>query len=1172
MAQQNTTTLPLFDAMPEKNRQPSDSAARARALDPQTSFIVQAPAGSGKTELLTRRILALLATVDAPEEVLAITFTRKAASEMRTRVMSALGECESAEANRSSGSGRERFALARAALARSRELGWELEKNPSRLWISTIDAFNHYLAGKMPWLSRLGGPPTVSADAFELYAEAARRAFLHLCKDDLHAEAVERVLAHLGNNAGSFRWLVAALLAKRDQWLRRRRRIQDPDALRPELEAALAELVEAALAEAGERLLDHRHLLTGLAAYAGGNVADESPIALLREVEIAPGFDAAELGAWRGFAELFLTAKGEVRKNVNVRQGFPAGKNEPADWKARMKDALDALREDGEGCRALARVKGLPQPAYDNEQWEIIAPIIRVLDLAILYLWGVMSERRECDFNEVAERGLGALGAAQDPSELLLALDRRLRHILVDEFQDTSHLQFGLLERLTEGWEPGDGRTLFLVGDPMQSIYRFRESEVALFFKAAREGVGPVALESLSLTVNFRSDGAVIDWINEVFTEVFPASDDADTGAVRYSPCVAFHGNRGVAGGADEAGGVAGGVDDRTAPVRFVPLAGKEPLREAREVVDEAITRRIDGTVGILVRSRTHLKPIVSELARRGVSYRGEELDKLKDRAVVKDLRSLLDALFNPADRLAWLSVLRAPWCGLTLGELLLLVGDDKRPVAQILEEVLEVGEAAKAVEGGEEAQKSDRLSRLSAAAAASLKRVWPILDGARRRAGRLGLRELIEGAWCELGGPTYLDGGSGIGGQQLADAEALFCVLERLDEAGQPGAPQRLDRAIEGLYARPDPGGDQGLSVMTIHKAKGLEFDTVLLPGLGHRPPSDKGQLIEWAELPSGGLVIGAPPPTMVGSQSPVRDFIRELDKQKSVNERIRLLYVAATRARTRLVMWGAAKVDADGGDNGTGETKPATGSMLALLWFKVEGTFAGLAPSQEEEAPPLEPLSVKRLPPGWLLPQVVSPEVGPREVEAAEGEEDEKRQFDWAREERKLIGTLAHRLIERISVEGLKAWPPSRVESMRETLSRKLTAMGVGQGRLDEAVGDVVAAAKAVLEDERGRWIVGAHEDAHSEYELGGIIDGKVERRTIDRTFIDDKGVRWIVDYKVSSHSGDVEAFLEAEKSGYRPQLERYVRLFKLKEPSREIRAALYYPLFRRFVEVVC
>jgi len=118
---------------------------------------------------------------------------------------------------------------------------------------------------------------------------------------------------------------------------------------------------------------------------------------------------------------------------------------------------------------------------------------------------------------QVAHAAVHALGAADDPSELLLSLDARVSHILVDEFQDTSVSQWELLERLTSGWEAGDGRSVFLVGDPMQSIYRFREAEVGLFLHARHAGLGSVALESLTLTTNFRSQAGVVDWVNAFF-------------------------------------------------------------------------------------------------------------------------------------------------------------------------------------------------------------------------------------------------------------------------------------------------------------------------------------------------------------------------------------------------------------------------------------------------------------------------------------------------------------------------------------------------------------------------------------------------------------------------------------------------------------------------------
>src|SRR5205807_8890004 len=109
------------------------------------------------------------------------------------------------------------------------------------------------------------------------------------------------------------------------------------------------------------------------------------------------------------------------------------------------------------------------------------------------------------------------------------------KHVLVDEFQDTSISQWELLERLTAGWEPDDGRTLFVVGDPMQSIYRFREADVALFLHARREGLGNVRLEPLTLTTNFRSQEKLVDFFNDAFPRIFPAEPDESLGAVPYS-------------------------------------------------------------------------------------------------------------------------------------------------------------------------------------------------------------------------------------------------------------------------------------------------------------------------------------------------------------------------------------------------------------------------------------------------------------------------------------------------------------------------------------------------------------------------------------------------------------------------------------------------------------
>ena len=151
----------------------TDARERAAALNVDKSFCVTAPAGSGKTELLTQRLLALLVTVQRPDQVLAITFTRKAAAEMLERVAKALaGAAAGAPVN----SAHEQVTrdLAIQALATSQQQGWRLEDNLASLNIKTIDSLCMSLTRQMPILSRFGGQASPTEEPEQLYREAAR--------------------------------------------------------------------------------------------------------------------------------------------------------------------------------------------------------------------------------------------------------------------------------------------------------------------------------------------------------------------------------------------------------------------------------------------------------------------------------------------------------------------------------------------------------------------------------------------------------------------------------------------------------------------------------------------------------------------------------------------------------------------------------------------------------------------------------------------------------------------------------------------------------------------------------------------------------------------------------------------------------------------------------------
>jgi ATP-dependent exoDNAse (exonuclease V) beta subunit len=1035
-----------------------DRRERERALDPAASFIVQAPAGSGKTELLIQRYLLLLARVERPEEIVAITFTRKAAAEMRKRVVEALAAARS-EPRPDEGHGARTWDLAKAALDANDRLGWKLEENAARLRVQTIDALCVSLTRRMPIVSRLGAQPETVDDASAHYLEAARNLLAAVdIADDPRTDDVAHLLAHLDNDVDQATALVAQMLESRDHWVR--------TLLAPEVNDR--EALEAALAQV--RLAAARRCR---ALYPKGPAAVEE---------------------WIAFAKSLLTT----------------------DWKWRKQNPLAQRLADDEPLRAaLVAMIRVPPACYSDEQWAALGAITRILPRALAELRLVFAAHGQCDFVEVAQGAARALRGAEGPTDLMLALDYRIRHILVDEFQDTSQAQYELLELLTEGWERGDGRTLFVVGDPMQSIYRFRQAEVGLFLDARHAGIGTVALEPLTLCANFRSQPSIVRWVNTAFERILPSEEDIESGAVTYAASVAMPAADGPA-------------------VEVHPFFDGDRAGEAAHVVElvrSARSLRPQGTIGILVRSRPRLELIVRALRAANLRFRAVEIEPLAQRTVVQDLLALTRALSHLADRTAWLSVLRAPWCGLQLEDLCALgnsgtLWDAVHDEAK-LASLTEVGRA--------------RVLRVREALA-------PCVDARLRST----LRDAVEGAWLALGGPACAETET-----ELEDATVFLDFLESGEDAGAIGDEATFAQRLQKLYAVPDLQADESLQVMTLHKAKGLEFDTVILPGLGAGTEQDDRRLLTWlkrrgAAHGEANLLV-APLDAPGSRERPIYDYIRTLDQEHAKHESARLLYVASTRARVQLHLCADVKVP------DSGELKAKKGSLLQHLWPLVQSGFEPKERAPQEGAArsgrAAQPLRRVRLP----MPAVVAPSAVRWNAPREEIRTPQEVEFSWAGESARRIGTVAHRWLQRIAEDGVERWSAERVRSTGKALRANLRSLGAGDPDLDAAAQAVERALVNALEDERGRWILGAHREAHNEYRLT-MDDGNVRRTFVmDRHFVEADGTRWIVDYKTSRHEGaGVEAFLDQERERYRPQLARYATLFD--GPSRR---GLYFPM---------
>jgi ATP-dependent exoDNAse (exonuclease V) beta subunit len=808
----------------------------------------------------------------------------------------------------------------------------------------------------------------------------------------------------------------------------------------------------------------------------------------------------------------------------------------------------------------------MPPARYSDAQWEVLGTIAYLLPLAVAQLKLVFAARGEADFAEIADGALLALGEADAPTDLMLALDYRIQHILVDEFQDTSITQYRLMESLTAGWQPGDGRTLFLVGDPMQSIYRFREAEVGLFLRARREGIGAVRLHPLALRANFRSQAGIVDWVNRSFARILPREEDYAAGAVSYTSSTAVHPALAEA-------------------VRVHAFFDDEGDAEAVRVVDLVRAALADGEVAILVRGRNHLARIVPALKRAGIRYSAIEIDTLDRRQPVQDLLSLARAVSHADDRPAWLAVLRAPWCGLTLADLHALCGPAPDaaapPAAPNPRPQLELFSSQDAAPPSaapgkpkypdertlwELMRDEPRLARLSSDGRARLERARGVLDRALAARARDTLRARVESAWLALGGPAVVEDET-----DLEDIERFLDYLGEREQAGEIADRAAFEAGIAKLHAAPDLRSDGSVQIMTVHKAKGLEFDTVIVPGLGKAPPKRDPSLLLWTEratrdgaAPAVSSLLLAPIKEAGTENDAIYSYLVGLDRERESYEDARVLYVAATRAKKRVHLLGSVKGFERNSGGEASDPKPLQRSLLEKLWPAVRDDFAQAALAAEParaRAAGGEAIDqhLRRLPADWRLPRL---DVSLSRSQAAErdGARDAI-EFSWAGETARRIGSVVHRWLQRIAADEMRNWDRARLEAMRAQFRRQLAARGVAEEELDRAATRVLAALGNATADARGRWLLGPQRGSRNEYRLTGVIDGERRDVIVDRTFVDATGRRWIVDYKTSSHEGaDVEDFLDRERERYSAQLTLYAKILS---PAARPRLGLYFPL---------
>lgn len=1113
----------------------NDQQNREQAIEPNKSFIIQAPAGSGKTSLLIQRYLVLLTQVNKPEEILAITFTRKAAAEMRSRILAALTNASNKEAPADLHKLKV-WNLATAALKHSKKNNWNLIENPNRLRIQTIDSFCNQLAKQMPILSSLGMDLAIlkDQDMFQCYRNAVKYLLNSLDTPDLpHNSDLASLLLHLDNDYAKTETLLARMLAKRDQWLPHVIAATNSTSFREAMEESLTNIIK-------ENFINcQRSFPTEL--FSETKALTEYATSLVTE------FDDQE--SWREIARLFLTKEFQWRKTVDCRCGFPAASTATSKeqkiffktMKQRMENLLEQLSRYEEARKYLETLSNSPTPQYGDQQWDIIFSLINVLkSLAAYYLPKVFREQQAIDYIEIALAAERALGTDGAPTELALQLDYKIQHILVDEFQDTSIIQYRLLEKLTSGWQPDDGRTLFLVGDPMQSIYKFREAKVGLFLRTKQQQrINSVPLIPLTLSANFRSDQHLVDWVNTTFVNIFPKIENIGYGAVTFIPSIAINKNN---------------VPQK---VNLHSFSDKDYAAEAQKIISIVQqTQQADPTssIAILVRSRSHLNNIIPTLKQANLPYQAVELETLSENAVIKDLFTLTRALLNLADQIAWLALLRTPWCGLTLTDIHTLTV--RTPKEQPLWSVLIY---------------YSQLGDLSADAKKRLNHVVTVLAQSLANRSKQSLRQWIKNTWIALNGNIYLNP------TELENAEKYLSLLNEQDQGGYVEDLKLLEKQLSTLYADSDEA-QSSLQIMTIHKAKGLEFDTVIIPALDRQPKSPEHELLMWIERPNAfdnenNELIFAPITESGQEIDQIYKYLRFENKQKEYNELSRLLYVAVTRAKKNLYLLACVN-----------DKKPVSSSLLEQLWH----CFAKPDITAKSDSTIMIPTrlattKLMRLPLKTFVnvsatdnlynsnnsafknfPYCHSREGGNpcNQSKAANLSFHGDNKLELEDNTAKNIGIVIHDCLRYLSNIKLDNWFEKNLETYQNIWRAKLKELGTFEN-LDEHINKITHAIKLTLNDPQGRWILDKnHHEARSEYPLTTVLDGIPKNFIIDRTFIDND-IRWIIDYKTTTpHTEDLNSFFNAQIELHKEQLQNYVNIIK-RFDSRPIQAGLYFPM---------
>ena len=1120
--------------------------AQRTAAAPDRSVWVTASAGSGKTKVLTDRVLRLLLQGTAPERILCLTFTKAAAAEMDVRLRRRLGEWATASEPALNDALTDLLGAPpdETAVLRARRLFAAVLDARGGPTIETVHAFCQSMLRRFPIEAGVAPHFDVSDDrTAQDEVRAARDTVLRRAgaePEGALADLLQRVTGRVGELA--FDDLMRALIAERGRLLRLAETAGGVDGMAEEIRAALGLPRDATLAEmmaegCSDDALDGEGLRSVCAALERGGEADAKRAAAVRAWLEAPDGRVAGFDAYRS---IFFTSTGEIRKTLATKPVLKI-----------LADADAILRAEAERVQALC---GLCNAAAVADATVALA----TLAMAQLDVYDERKRRRGIlDFDDLVLRSRhllesGAAGWVQ------YKLDGGVDHVLIDEGQDTNPDQWAVVEALAGEFFAGAGaregeRTIFAVGDPKQSIFSFQRADPARFaamqamFRDRSQGAEKI-WEDVGLDVSFRSVPAVLQAVDAVF-----ADETVAAGVVPPGAPLRHHAHRAGQSGLVELWPLVGDLPGEPAspweaPTRYVSSPAPESrLAEliaatiagwiARGEMLEARGRPIRaGDVMVLVRRRTgFIDALVRELKRRDVPVAGVDRMRLAEQLAVADLMALARFLLMPEDDLTLAVVLKSPLGGIDEDQLFALAAERRGTLWRRL------GEMAAAAPGSAfEAAHSVLEAMLAQADVLRPYELFADLLGPRR-----GRERLLARLGAEANDPI-----------DVFLAQAL--AYERLHPPSLQGFVQWMEVGQDEVKRDMEQGERDQVRIITVHGAKGLQAPIVIMPDTARLPVARRPPF--WVAREDGEDIVLWPP--RKDMDDPVSRAVREAAAIRDSEEYRRLLYVALTRAEDRLYVCGWCpdpdKVAADSwyglvaaGLSGIAETVDFDFSEI------IEGGWSGrglrLRGIQEvpfaavAAAPPGE--TVEQPLPAWAA-AVARIEPSARPLAPSHGEDEDTgppAQSPLGTDDglRFRRGLLIHRLLQTLP----DLDPAARAAAAARYLAR------AGRDIPDAGREEIAAEALAVLDHADFAPVFAA--GSRAEVAVAGTVGDVSFSGQIDRLAVTDSGVL-IVDYKSNRPP---PATAERVSPVYLRQMAAYRALLRRIYPGMPVRCALLW-----------